>query len=138
MKPSMHTYSSGRDTDGDRSPEAISGFRRRFLIPYRADEYRIIPVSDVSHIAIDDGIVHIFTLSGCCYAVSMTLDEIEHQLDPRHFMRINRQYIINDAAISKLSTPVSGRLCIHINGYPDTLVMVGKDKSGAVKRWLDT
>ena len=39
-------------------------YRERFLIPHRADEFLIIPVRDVSHISIRDGVVRLCTLAG--------------------------------------------------------------------------
>ena len=79
-------------------------YRERFLIPHRADEYLIIPVSDVSHITIRDGVVRMCTLDGKTHALNMTLEEAESQLDPQRFMRVNRQFIVSATAVSKLST----------------------------------
>lgn len=113
-------------------------YRERFLIPHRADEYLVILVSDVSHITIRDGVVRICTLSGKYYTLNMTLEEVEGQLDPKRFMRINRQFIINAAAVQKLSTHFLGKVRIHMTAAPHEEIIVGKDKVAAVKRWLDS
>ena len=113
-------------------------YRERFLIPYRADEYIIVPVSDVSHITIREGIVRLCTLEGKTHALNMTLEEAESQLDPQRFMRVNRQFIISAAAVSKLSTYFLGKMRIHITAFPDTEIIVSKDKVATVKRWLDS
>lgn len=121
--------------DGCVSPQLR--YRERFLIPVFADEYMILPVSEVSHIAISEGIIRVYTMSGKGHPVNMTLEEIEGQLNPRRFMRVNRQFIVNAAAVSKLSTPLSGKLRIHLQHYPDIQLIVGKDKVSSVKHWLD-
>ena len=113
-------------------------YRERFLIPHRADEYLIVPVSDVSHITIRDGVVRLCTLQGKTHQLSMTLEEAESQLDPQRFMRVNRQFIINAAAVEKLSTYFLGKMRIHIDGFPNTEIIVSKDKVATVKRWLDS
>ena len=113
-------------------------YRERFLIPHRADEYLIVPVSDVSHITIRDGVVRLCTLQGKTHQLSMTLEEAESQLDPKRFMRVNRQFIINAAAVEKLSTYFLGKMRIHIDGFPNTEIIVSKDKVATVKRWLDS
>lgn len=113
-------------------------YRERFLIPHRADEYIIIPAAEVSHILIRDGAVRLCTTSGCCHLLSMTLDEVESQLDPMRFMRVNRQFIINASAVEKLSTYFLGKMRIHMGGYPDTEIIVGKDKVATVKKWLNS
>lgn len=113
-------------------------YRERFLIPHRADEYLIIPVSNVSHITIRDGVVRLCTLEGKYHTLNMTLEEIESQLDPQRFMRVNRQFIISAVAVQKLSTYFLGKMRIHMNAAPDEEIIVSKDKVATVKRWLDS
>lgn len=113
-------------------------YRERFLIPHHADEYLIVPVSDVSHITIRDGVVRLCTLSSKTYALSMTLEEAESQLDPKRFMRVNRQFIVSAAAVTKLSTHFLGKIRIHVAAFPDIEIIVSKDKVSMVKHWLDS
>lgn len=113
-------------------------YRERFLIPYRADEYLIVPVSDVSHITIRDGVVRLCTLQGKSHVLNMTLEEAESQLDSKRFMRVNRQFIVSAAAVSKVSTYFLGKMRIHVAAFPETNIIVSKDKVANVKRWLDS
>jgi len=113
-------------------------YRERFLIPHKADEYLIIPSGEVSHFVIQDGVVRLCTLSGVRHQLSMTLDEIESQLDPQRFMRVNRQYIVNAVAVEKLSSWFQGKLRIYLKGYPQDEIIVSKEKVATVKRWLDS
>ena len=113
-------------------------YRERFLIPHRADEFLIIPVSDVSHITIREGVVRLCTLEGKHHTLNMTLEEVESQLDPQRFMRVNRQFIISAAAVQKLSTYFLGKMRIHMTAAPDEEIIVSKDKVATVKRWLDS
>lgn len=113
-------------------------YRERFLIPHRADEFLIIPISDVSHITIRDGVVRLCTLAGRHHSLNMTLEEVENQLDPQRFMRVNRQFIVSASAVSKLSTYFLGKMRIHMNAAPDEEIIVSKDKVATVKRWLDS
>jgi DNA-binding LytR/AlgR family response regulator len=113
-------------------------YRERFLIPHRADEYLIVPVSEVSHITIRDGVVRLCTLDGKTHALNMTLEEAESQLDPQRFMRVNRQFIVSAATVSKLSTYFLGKMRIHVAAFPDVEIIVSKDKVATVKRWLDS
>lgn len=113
-------------------------YRERFLIPHRADEFLIIPVCDVSHITIRDGVVRLCTLEGKYHTLNMTLEEVESQLDPQRFMRVNRQFIISAAAVQKLSTYFLGKMRIHMTAAPDEEIIVSKDKVATVKRWLDS
>ena len=113
-------------------------YRERFLIPHRGDEFLIIPVSEVSHITIRDGVVRLCTLQGKHHSLNMTLEEAEAQLDPQRFMRVNRQFIISAVAVQKLSTYFLGKMRIHMTAAPDEEIIVSKDKVATVKRWLDS
>ena len=112
-------------------------YRERFLIPHRADEFLIIPVSDVSHITIRDGVVRLCTRQGKYFTLNLTLEEVEAQLDPQRFMRVNRQFIVSATAVQKLSTYFLGKMRIHMTATPDEEIIVSKDKVATVKRWLD-
>lgn len=113
-------------------------YRERFLIPYRADEFLIIPVGEVSHITIRDGVVRLCTIAGKTHVLNMTLEEAENQLDPKRFMRVNRQFVVSAAGVSKLSTHFLGKMRIHMIVFPDVEIIVSKDKVSAVKHWLDS
>ena len=113
-------------------------YRERFLIPHKADEFLIVPVNEVSHITIREGVVRLCTLNGKTHTLNMTLEEAESQLDPQRFMRVNRQFIVNAAAVSKLSTYFLGKMRIHVTAFQDTEIIVSKDKVASVKRWLDS
>ena len=111
-------------------------YRERFLISFR-DTFHVVPVSEMSHVGISDGIVRLYTTGGKSHLLNMTLDELEKQLDPERFMRVNRQYIVSAAAVEKLSAYFLGKMRVHLKGYPDMEVIVSREKVSAVKRWLD-
>lgn len=113
-------------------------YRERFLIPYRADEFLIIPVGEVSHITIRDGVVRLCTIAGKTHVLNMTLEEAENQLDPMRFMRVNRQFVVSAAGVSKLSTHFLGKMRVHMTAFPDVEIIVSKDKVSTVKHWLDS
>ena len=113
-------------------------YRERFLIPYHSDEFLIVPANEVSHITIKDGVVRLCTKSGKSHVLNLTLDEVERQLDPKRFMRVNRQYIISETAVEKLSTFFLGKIRIHMTGYPAEEIIVSKEKASSVKKWLDS
>ena len=113
-------------------------YRERFLIPHHSDEFLIVPTTEVSHITIKDGVVRLCTKSGTSHALNLTLDEVESQLDPKRFLRVNRQYIISATAVEKLSTYFLGKIRIHMTGYPAEEIIVSREKVTSVKKWLDS
>ncbi|MBO4451697.1 MAG: response regulator transcription factor [Bacteroidaceae bacterium] len=149
LHAALEKVSSSKYQDSSSTTDAIAQllesvksqsirYRERFLIPHRSDEYLIIPVSEVSHITIRDGVVRLCTLQGKYHTLNMTLEEVESQLDPQRFMRVNRQYIISAIAVQKLSTYFLGKMRIHMTAVPNEEIIVSKDKVATVKRWLDS
>lgn len=113
-------------------------YRERFLIPYNGDAYIIIQTSEISHVYISGGIVRLCTISGSKYNLNMSLDDVDRQLNPHQFMRINRQFVVNIAAVQKLTAHFLGKMRIHVSGDPEIDIIVGKDKVATVKKWLDS
>lgn len=113
-------------------------YRERFLIPHRAYEFIVVPVEEISFITIIDGIVRICTMDGKTHILNMTLDEAESQLDPKHFMRVNRQFIVRAEAVVKLSRYFHAKILVHMAAFPDVQIIVSKGNVSAVKKWLNS
>ena len=69
-------------------------YKSRFLLHYR-ETYKMIPVEEIDYIFLENKIVHFRLLDGSVLGVPYTLEELEEQLDPYYFFRVNRQYILN-------------------------------------------
>ncbi|MBQ0113009.1 MAG: response regulator transcription factor [Bacteroidales bacterium] len=112
-------------------------YRERFLVPYR-NELRVINVQEVSHIGLIERCVYLFTNNNKQYSLSQTLEELESELNPTRFMRVNRQYIVNIGAIDSLSASFLGKMKLRIVNYPKTEVIISRAKVSLVKKWLDS
>lgn len=113
-------------------------YRERFLVPYK-DGYEVVGVNDVAFICTEFKDTRIY-LSGArrkFYGISMSLDEIERQLNPDCFFRVNRQYIIHVSAVVGLKTFFGGKLRVCLAGYEDVEVMCSRDKAMLLKQWLN-
>ena len=111
-------------------------FRERFLLPYR-DGYKTVRVSDINHIETENKIVHLRLNNGTSEVVNVSMDELEHQLNPDYFFRANRQYIINVEHVLFLGNYFGGKLIVRLKGYPKTEIQVSKEKAQRLKEWID-
>lgn len=132
-----------RPTDTDQLRELLTAlrqngirYRERFLIPFR-DELKVVSVREVSHIALVEGGVYLFTNTCKMHPLGYTLEEMEAQLDPQRFMRVNRQYIVNVDSVQSLVSHFLGKMKLYIRGYADTEVIISRAKVPVVKKWLD-
>lgn len=111
-------------------------YRERFLLPYR-DGYKTVRVADINHIEMENKVVHLRLCNGTTEVVGISMDELEHQLNPDHFFRANRQYIINVESVLFLGNYFGGKLIVRLKGYPKTEIQVSKEKAQRLKEWMD-
>jgi two-component system LytT family response regulator len=62
---------------------------------------KIIPTSDIHYIEADDDQVKLSTAEGAFYK-NKTMGYFEQSLDPLHFIRVHRSYIINLSQVTKI------------------------------------
>jgi DNA-binding LytR/AlgR family response regulator len=112
-------------------------WRKRFLVKV-GPAYISVVTSDVELFYISERSTFIRTFEGKNYDIDFSLDQVQQQVDPAKFFRINRNYLVNIEAVSKLVTYSSSRLKLVLaSGYkPDDLI-VSREKTGEFKRWMD-
>ena len=110
-------------------------YRERFLVPYK-DGFEVVNVRDISHICTENKDTRLYLGNGKFYSITMSLEEIERELCPDDFFRVNRQYIINVNAVSSLKTYFVGKLRVKLTDYPDVEIMCSRDRAPLLKEWL--
>lgn len=112
-------------------------WRKRFLVKV-GQAYLTVQTSDVELFYISERSTFIRTFSGKNFDIDFSLDQIQQQVDPAKFFRINRNYLVNIDAVSKLVSYSTNRLKLVLaSGFkPDDLV-VSRDKTSEFKRWID-
>ncbi|WP_291862754.1 LytTR family DNA-binding domain-containing protein [Marinilabilia sp.] len=113
-------------------------FRKRFLIA-KADSYKQIPVEEIAFFMVDEKLTLAVTFEHREHIIDWTLSELEEELKPDDFMRINRQFILNINAIDRLENYFNNKLIVKlISGLEtSTRIVVSREKASLVKSWLD-
>lgn len=111
-------------------------YRTRFLLPYR-DGYKTVLIKDIAFFNTELGINRAYLFNGDTEPVNQTLEELEKQLDPKQFFRVNRQYIINIQSVSQIYNHFNGKLKIVLAHFPQQDVIVSREKAAQLKAWMD-
>ncbi|MEO4006181.1 LytTR family DNA-binding domain-containing protein [Flavobacterium sp. CAU 1735] len=111
-------------------------FRNRFLLPYR-DGYKTVMVSEVAFFFSELNTTQAHLFNGDFEIVTQPLEKLEQQLDPKHFFRANRQYIINMDSVALVQNYFNGKLKIVLKKYPDREVIISREKAPQFKNWMD-
>lgn len=115
---------------------ARPAYRERFLVKL-GTKLLPVPVSDVAYFLSSDGSTELHTREGRRHLIDQPLDEIEQQLDPTRFFRLNRQCIACIQCISVVHQHFNGKLKVELKPAAPTEVMVSREKAKAFKDWLD-
>lgn len=114
----------------------LKSFRERILVS-RGDELIPLKVEGISYIRIESDQVMAYVGSGEGFRLSMSMNELEEQLNPDEFFRLNRQYIVRFSAIKKISYFFRSKLIVRLFACDDDQIVVSKEKSSQFKQWLD-
>jgi DNA-binding LytR/AlgR family response regulator len=110
-------------------------YKSRFLI-HKGDSLIPISTEDIAYIYTHDKLVVLVNKENQHYYLNQRMDELEHQLDPKNFFRLNRQYISSFGAIEKVANHFNGKLRVYLKPTTEE-VMISRIKAGAFKSWLD-
>lgn len=117
-------------------PRARQDFQKRFMVN-SADKIRSIPVEDVAYFFGQQKFVFLITHDNRRFIVDFTLGKLETLLDPDHFFRINRQFIIGFKAINQMVAYSKSRVKIDLDPTSDIDAIVSIEKTRHFKTWLN-
>ena len=111
-------------------------YKKRFAVNIGA---KIVSV-EVSNIAFFYSLeksTFICTRDNHHYPVDFSLENVEGIVNPDQFFRINRQFILNFAAIEKIHILSKSRIKIESNPPSEETLLVSTAKAHAFRLWLD-
>lgn len=111
-------------------------FKSRFLVSFR-DNLVSVDVYEIAYFVSEFKTSFIVTHTGEKYAIELTLEEIEKQLNVDFFFRATRQLILCNKSIKNISLSYNGRLKITLNPAYTEEVLVSREKSSQLKEWLN-
>jgi two-component system LytT family response regulator len=112
-------------------------YKSTYLVHHR-DELLPIKTEDISYFYIDTGIVKCVTFANKTFIIDRKLEDIENELDPDLFHRINRQFVINKNAVANIKFYFNGKLIVNVNPTFSERIVISKAKAGEIKQWLNS
>lgn len=77
------------------------------------------------------------TVYGKSYLLDTSLEQLEKEVDPNVFFRINRKYIVHIDAIQDIIAYTNSRLELKLNKYPTEQIIVARERVKEFKDWLE-
>ncbi|MEQ9426525.1 MAG: LytTR family DNA-binding domain-containing protein [Cyclobacteriaceae bacterium] len=116
--------------------EQVHSFKTRFISKVH-DNIHMINAKDTCYFFAQFRGVYLMTAANKRFLVNYTLEQLEKELDPSKFFRLNRKFIGSIDFITAVTTFSSSRLKVDLKHCTER-VLVPKEKVGAFKTWLES
>ncbi|GAA4015206.1 LytTR family DNA-binding domain-containing protein [Hymenobacter fastidiosus] len=114
---------------------ALPQYKQRFSVRLRQGLH-ILQVADVAYVQADEGVTFAVDGAGTRYPLNGTLTELERQLDPARFGRLNRSELVSIAFIEKVEPYFNNRLAVKLRASAVTLT-TSAAQTPEFRRWLE-
>ncbi|WP_405566463.1 LytR/AlgR family response regulator transcription factor [Polaribacter sp. Asnod6-C07] len=71
------------------------------------------------------------------YVINQSLTRLEQDLNPAHFFRVNRTFIVHINAVKDIITYYNSRLKLILHAYKDSEIIVSRERVKDFKNWID-
>ncbi|WP_273566033.1 LytR/AlgR family response regulator transcription factor [Maribacter halichondriae] len=112
-------------------------YKTTFLVSLR-DELIPLPIDQLAYCYIDTGVVKAKTRNNQIYSLDKKLEDVENELNPEIFCRVNRQFIICKNAISNIKYYFGGKLIVNVLPPFEERIIISKAKAPEFKKWMDS
>ena len=116
--------------------ETKKKYRERFLVPF-GDQLQIVNSYSINHLSIKDKGAIAYLEDGSSVTINESMNELESELDPAIFFRINRQCIINIDDIVNIEMTWNGKLKLQLRHFKDQVFEVSRERVADLKNCLD-
>jgi DNA-binding LytR/AlgR family response regulator len=110
-------------------------YKKRFLVKRGAD-YISIKTEDIAYFYATHKLVCMIDNKNQKFILDQSLAEIEKQLDPQQFYRVNRKFLMNLSAIKKIKSYPKSKLLIEADPPVSEEIVISQENVAAFKDWM--
>ena len=111
-------------------------YKKRFSVKV-GQHLKLISIDNIECFYSENKGTYLHTNEGRNYLLDTTLEQLEEELNPDVFFRINRKFFININAIKDMVSYTNSRLQIKLNSYNEQEVIVARERVKDFKGWLE-
>lgn len=105
------------------------------IVARKGTEFVAINVDEIAYFFTDHKIVFVRDFTGRQMIVDKNLTELESELDPTLFFRLNRKFIAHQKAIDRFK-PDNGKIQIFLNPELKEAIHVSKEIAPEFRKWI--
>ena len=112
-------------------------YKKRFSIKV-GQHIKLINADEIECFYSENKATYLCTNDGRNYLLDSTLDQLEMELEPQTFFRVNRKFFVNIHAIKDMINYANSRLMIILNTYHLQEIIVARERVKDFKIWLES
>jgi len=110
-------------------------YKERLLIK-RGQQLSYLKTESTAYCFADGKLCYAVDFNGTKYLLESNLSQLEEQLQPDNFYRINRHLLVNIEAVKKVHTWLGGRLKLEVLPATTAETIVSRERVNGFKEWL--
>ena len=119
---------------GGVGPAAAPAYKQRLVSKTRQGLY-LLDVAELHYFQLRHGVAHAFDAQGRSFVLNESLSQLEAQLDPAQFFRLNRTEMVQLSAIERLEPYFNDTLVVHLKTAGVALT-ASTHRTPELRRWL--
>ncbi|TMI69644.1 MAG: response regulator transcription factor [Bacteroidetes bacterium] len=114
---------------------AGNGYKKRFLVK-RGTDYISVKTEDIAYFYATHKLICMVDNKGQKFILDQSLADIEKQLDPTQFYRVNRKYLLHMNAIKKIKSFPKSKLQLEVEPVIKEDIIISQENVAAFKEWM--
>ncbi len=110
-------------------------YRKRFLVK-KGQQMISVDTSEIAFFTAKNTLNYITTKSKQRFLLDYTLDDVEQLVEPSHFFRANRQFILAHDVISAFHPWFNGKLKVETRLPAEDDIIISREKAPQFREWM--
>lgn len=110
-------------------------FRKRFLVKKGLDLVSV-KADEIAYFYAAYKLVCLVTFNQQKFILDRSLSDIEKEIDPCNFYRVNRKYLVNVNAIKRMKAHQKGKLIVEVQPEISEEIIISQENASAFKDWI--
>ena len=113
----------------------LPAYKKRFLVKRGAD-YISVKTEDIAYFYATHKLVCMVNKKAEKFILDISLSDIEKQIDPVSFYRINRKYLVNMTSIKRIKSYPKSKLEVEVDPPVNDEIIISQENVAAFKDWM--
>lgn len=111
-------------------------YKKRFSVKI-GSHIKLIATEDIECFYSENKGTYAYTKDGRNYLLELSLEQLETDLEPNVFFRVNRKFFVNIEAIKEMISYTNSRIKIKLESYNEQEIIVARERVKSFRYWLE-